>query len=83
MLASAHCHVAGSRGGCNGKGTFIDTLVGIWGDYAATAPIETFTESITDRHPTELARVRGVRLVIAEETDEPGSQRSLGQRLKA
>jgi putative DNA primase/helicase len=54
--------------GANGKSVFINTLVGIWGDYAVTAPMETFVESSTDRHPTELAHLRGARLVVAHET---------------
>jgi putative DNA primase/helicase len=32
--------------------------------------METFTESRNDRHPTELAMLRGARLVIAQETEE-------------
>jgi putative DNA primase/helicase len=56
--------------GANGKGVFLNTLVGIWGDYATTASMETFTESRNDRHPTELAALRGARLVVAQETEE-------------
>ena len=39
-------------------------------DYATTAPMETFTASKFDRHPTELAMLRGARLVTASETEE-------------
>ena len=56
--------------GANGKGVFISTLTGIWGDYAAVAPMETFIESHSDRHPTELAKLRGARLVVAQETEQ-------------
>jgi putative DNA primase/helicase len=56
--------------GANGKGVFINTISGILGDYHQTAPIETFTASSTDRHPTELAMLRGARLVTATETEE-------------
>lgn len=56
--------------GGNGKGTFLNTLEYVLGDYATTAPMETFTESRNDRHPTELAMLRGARLVIAQETEE-------------
>jgi putative DNA primase/helicase len=35
-----------------------------------TAPIETFTASNSERHPTELAGLRGARLVTAVETEE-------------
>ena len=31
------------------------------GDYHRTAPIETFTASNSDRHPTDLAGLRGAR----------------------
>jgi len=54
--------------GANGKSVFMNTLVGIMGDYAVTAPMETFVESRQDRHPTELAMLRGARLVTAAET---------------
>ena len=40
------------------------------GDYAITAAMETFTASKFDRHPTELAMLRGARLVTASETEE-------------
>ena len=56
--------------GGNGKGVFGNAVSGIMGDYHRTAPIETFTASNTDRHPTELAMLRGARLVTATETEE-------------
>lgn len=56
--------------GGNGKGTFINTITGIMGDYATGAPMETFVASRGDRHPTELAGLRGYRMVQAQETDE-------------
>jgi putative DNA primase/helicase len=56
--------------GANGKGVFFNTITGILGDYQRTAPIETFTESKSDRHPTELAGLRGARLVTATETEK-------------
>ena len=55
--------------GANGKSVFVETIMGIWGDYATTAPMETFLDARGDRHPTELAALRGVRLVIANETE--------------
>jgi putative DNA primase/helicase len=45
-------------------------MAGILGDYHRTAPIETFTASNSDRHPTDLAGLRGARLVSASETEE-------------
>jgi putative DNA primase/helicase len=56
--------------GRNGKGVFISALAGVMADYATTAPMETFTESLGDRHPTDLAGLMGARLVFANETEE-------------
>lgn len=56
--------------GGNGKGTFLNTLTAVLGDYAAVASIETFTATPTDRHPTDLAMLRGARLVASQETEE-------------
>lgn len=67
--------------GANGKGTFLNTLTAILGDYAKVASMETFTESHTDRHPTELAMLRGARLVSAQETEE--GRRWAESRIKA
>jgi putative DNA primase/helicase len=56
--------------GANGKSVFINTVAGILGEYAKTAPMETFTVSKSERHPTDLAGLRGARLVTATETEE-------------
>jgi putative DNA primase/helicase len=56
--------------GANGKSVLISTVAGILAEYHTTAPIETFTASNSDRHPTDLARLRGARLVTASETEE-------------
>jgi putative DNA primase/helicase len=56
--------------GSNGKSTFLNAITRAMGDYHRTAPIETFTSSPTDRHPTDLAGLRGARLVTAIETEE-------------
>jgi putative DNA primase/helicase len=56
--------------GANGKSVFISTVAGILADYHTTAPIETFTASQSERHPTDLAGLRGARLVTATETEE-------------
>jgi putative DNA primase/helicase len=55
--------------GSNGKGTLVNALLGIFGDYAQTAPTEVFMESKQDRHPTDLAMLRGARLVVASEVE--------------
>lgn len=56
--------------GGNGKSVFLNTLTNILGDYAATAAMDTFTASQGDRHPTDLAMLRGARLVSVSETEE-------------
>lgn len=55
--------------GGNGKSVFLNVLAGILLDYAVNAPAETFMASRNDRHPTELARLRGARLVTSSETE--------------
>ena len=67
--------------GANGKSVFAATIAGILGDYATSAPIETFTASSGDRHPTDLAGLRGARLVTAVETEE--GRRWAEARIKA
>ena len=67
--------------GANGKGVTINTLTGLLGDYATVASIETFTASTSDRHPTDLAMLRGARLVTAQETEE--GRRWAESRIKA
>jgi putative DNA primase/helicase len=54
--------------GANGKTTFTDTVKGILNDYAITAPMEMFLTTKYDRHPTEIARLKGARVVVAHET---------------
>ncbi|MCZ6495908.1 MAG: phage/plasmid primase, P4 family [Alphaproteobacteria bacterium] len=56
--------------GGNGKSVFIDTIADMLGDYATTAPPGTFLSSRWDRHPTEIAGLRAVRLVVADEVEE-------------
>lgn len=55
--------------GANGKSVLFNTLRDVWQDYATTATAELFLASKTERHPTELARLRGFRLVVASEID--------------
>jgi putative DNA primase/helicase len=65
-----HALFFGFGTGANGKSVLINTISGILGDYHRTAAIETFTASKTERHPTDLAGLRGARLVTAIETEE-------------
>jgi putative DNA primase/helicase len=65
-----HALFFGYGTGGNGKGVFLNTLTGLMNDYASVAGMETFTASSSDRHPTDLAMLRGARLVTAQETEE-------------
>lgn len=67
--------------GGNGKSVFVDALMGVLGDYAATAPMDTFASSRGDKHPTDLAGLMGARLVTATETQAGRSWDE--QRIKA
>jgi len=55
--------------GANGKTVFINTLAGVVGDYHTVSSMDVFLESRTDKHPTEIAALRGARLVTATETE--------------
>ncbi|MEZ5564924.1 MAG: phage/plasmid primase, P4 family [Gammaproteobacteria bacterium] len=65
-----HMLAVGYGNGRNGKGVLTTVIAGMLGDYAQTAPMETFTETRGERHPTDLAGLAGARLVIASETEE-------------
>lgn len=65
-----HALFFGHGHGGNGKSVLLKTAADIIGDYHKTAPIETFTATNTDRHPTDLAGLRGARLVTAIETEQ-------------
>ena len=69
-LTREHALFFGYGTGANGKSVLLSTIAGILGDYHKTAPIETFTVTNGDRHPTDLAGLRGARLVTATETEE-------------
>ncbi|AKJ30659.1 phage/plasmid primase, P4 family [Caldimonas brevitalea] len=56
--------------GANGKSVFVNTLATLLGDYATNAPMDTFMEARTDRHPTDMAGLRGARFVAATETEQ-------------
>ena len=57
--------------GANGKSVFLQTCCAVFGDYATTAALDTFMASQGERHSTDLAGLRGARLVVVSET-EPG-----------
>ncbi len=56
--------------GANGKSVFVTALATILGDYATNAPMDTFMEARGDRHPTDLAGLRGARFVASVETEQ-------------
>jgi P4 family phage/plasmid primase-like protien len=55
--------------GANGKSVFLGTIARVLGSYAATATLDTFMASKSERHLTELAGLRAARLVIVPETE--------------
>ena len=59
---------------------FLNTVSGLLGDYAVTASMDTFTASRSDKHPTDLAMLKGARLVTASETEEVGVGRKAGSK---
>lgn len=58
--------------GGNGKSKFLETLMGILGPHASTAPPGLVVERRNESHPTELADLHGKRLVMASETRRGG-----------
>jgi putative DNA primase/helicase len=69
-LTREHALLFGYGPGGNGKTVYLNAHIGILADYAVTASMDTFTASIGDRHPTDLAMLRGARLVAASETEQ-------------
>ena len=65
-----HALVFAHGPGGNGKGVFLNVVRSIMGDYAKNAAMDTFTASDFDKHTTDLAMLRGARLVTASETEE-------------
>ena len=56
--------------GGNGKSTFLETARSILGDYSRTAPTGMLMASSYDRHPTDIAGLRSIRMAITTEIDE-------------
>jgi putative DNA primase/helicase len=65
-----HAMVFAYGTGANGKSVEANTVSGIMGDYHCTAPLDTFTASMQEHHPTDLAGLRGARLVTVTEVEE-------------
>ncbi|KQP14486.1 hypothetical protein ASF45_30005 [Pseudorhodoferax sp. Leaf265] len=56
--------------GGNGKSVFIDFVQWLAGTYAIKLPASALMQSKGERHPTELAQLRGKRLAVSSELDE-------------
>lgn len=56
--------------GSNGKSTLVKVLEWLLGDYARQAAPDLLLTKTGDRHPTEIADLRGARLVATVETGE-------------
>src|SRR5262249_4218667 len=69
-VTTEHKFVFAYGTGANGKSTFISTIAAIFGDYATIADMATFIATSSERHPTDLAKLRGARLVVAQETQK-------------
>jgi putative DNA primase/helicase len=67
---SEHVFIFAYGTGANGKGTFINTILKIFGDYGTVADVGTFIASNHERHPTDMAKLHGARLVVAQETEK-------------
>lgn len=67
--------------GANGKSVFVNTIAAILGDYSTNAAMDTFMATQGERHPTDMASLRGARLVTSIETEQ--GRRWAESRLKA
>ncbi len=56
--------------GGNGKSVFLNILTALLAEYATTSAMTTFTASNNDQHPTDLAMLKGARLVSVSETED-------------
>lgn len=56
--------------GRNGKSVLVDLVLWIMGTYAITLPSAALMQPKGERHPTEIAQLRGVRLAMSSELDE-------------
>jgi putative DNA primase/helicase len=56
--------------GANGKSTLVDIVNWLLGTYALKLPSAALMQSKNERHPTELAQLRGKRLAVSSELEE-------------
>lgn len=61
-------HLTGAGG--SGKGTLTRALQAIWGDYSDTIAMDALIETKQARHTQEIAKLEGMRLVFANESEE-------------
>ena len=66
-FTTEHVFVFAYGTGANGKSTFINTIAKVLGEYATVADMNTFLASNNERHPADLAKLHGARLVVAQE----------------
>lgn len=68
----AQCWFIAHGVGANGKGTFLNTILQLMGDYSTQAAPDLLMMAKGDasRHPTEQADLFGKRLVVCQETEE-------------
>ncbi len=62
--------------GANGKSVFLTTICGLLGDYAGEAAPDLLIHRRNAAHPTELADLAGLRLVVSSESGEGGRLRT-------
>ena len=63
-----HCMAVAYGTGRNGKSTLFETVAKILGDYSGTVPSDLLLAKRGDAHPTERARLYGLRLAVSSET---------------
>ncbi len=63
------CIIIGHGGGANGKTTFGRALTDLLDGYAAWTPTETLLARRQDKIPNDVARLKGIRLVLAAEAE--------------
>jgi P4 family phage/plasmid primase-like protien len=68
-ITSEHRFVFAHGAGANGKSTLLNVVGRIFGDYATVADVGTFLAHNQERHPTDVAKLQGARLVVAQETE--------------
>jgi putative DNA primase/helicase len=55
--------------GANGKTTFLNTILNLLGDYAASTPTESFMKKSGDQNTNDISRLRGTRFVTTTEAE--------------